>query len=196
MKNSADGVNQRKLSTPQKLLILFIAILIVFGSINAYWYFGYRSIYNKLADRMDATYGDNGDVEDRIMMRYTKIVGDYSFTLKMPAYLCEGGFLSVGDKEGAIAEIDENGNVINSNGLCISLYIWPQYFGDYKLGIDFYDEAEDIWEQVAVDSHLNIISSEDLDDQYVKYIQDLISDNEDEIKALIDAAQEFWDIQL
>lgn len=181
----------KRISTPKKLLILFAFILAIFGTINAIWYFGYKATYNELASKMDKTI----DKFDGTTMRYTKTVDNYSFVLKMPAYLGEGGFLCVGDVEGAVTEYD-NDDIISSNGTATTLYIWPQYWGEYKIGVDFYDEATDLWEQIYIDSSLTMLPSGNLDDQQIKYLEELLSYHSAEIQDLIEAAEALWEIDL
>ena len=183
---------EKRISAAKKLMILFAIILIIFGVINAVWYFGYKATYDELASKMDQTI----DKIDGMTKRYTKIVDNYSFVLKMPAYLGEGGFLSVGDTEGAVTEIDSNNDSVSSNGTYITLYIWPQRFGGYRMGLDFYDEATDLWEQIYINSDLTIVSTENLDNQHVKYLEELLSDYVTEIQQLINAAETLWEIDL
>jgi len=178
--------------TTKKLLILFAFILVIFGVINAIWYYGYKATYDELASKMDQTI----DKIDGTTVRYTKAIDNYSFVLKMPAYLGEGGFLSVGDTEGAVTEFDSNNDIVSSNGTYITLYIWPQRFGGYQMGVDFYDEATDLWEQVYINSDLTIASDENLDNQHVKYLEELLSDYAKKIQDLINAAETLWEIDL
>ena len=184
--------SKQRMSTPKKLIILFAVIMAIFAVINAVWYFGYKATYVELASKMDQTI----DRVDGKTVHYTKTVKNYSFNLKMPAYLGKGGFLSVGDAEGAVTEFDSNNNIVSSNGTYITLFIWPQHFGRYQMGVDFYDEATDLWEQVYIDSDLTIVSSENLDSQHIKYLEELLSDYATEIQALIEAAETLWEIDL
>ena len=183
---------ENHISTTKKLLILFAFILVIFGVINAVWYYGYKATYDELASKMDQTI----DKIDGTTVRYTKAIDNYSFVLKMPAYLGEGGFLSVGDTEGAVTEFDSNNDIVSSNGTYITLCIWPQYWGEYQIGVDFYDEATDLWEQVYIDSDLNIVSSDNLDSQHIKYLEELLSAHSAEIQDLIEAAEALWEIDL
>lgn len=185
-------MSKKHFSTSKKILIVFAVILIAFAAINGVWYFGYKSTYNQLSQKLDKQI----DEIDGTTIHYNKVVDEYIFSLKMPSYLGEGGFLSVGNKEGIVTEMDSKNNVIGSNGLYVSLYIWPQYWGKYKMGVDFYDEAAEIWEQVYIDSDLNIISAETLESKQVEYLQSLISENQEEIQNLIEAAENLWDIEL
>ena len=187
-----DANNKQYISTSKKLVILFAVIMLIFAAINAVWYFGYKATYDELASKMDQTI----DRVDGKTVHYTKTVKNYSFNLKMPAYLGKGGFLSVGDIEGAVTEFDSNNNIVSSNGTYITLFIWPQRFGGYQMGVDFYDEATDLWEQVYIDSALNIVSSENIDSQHIKYLKELLSEYATEIQDLIKAAETLWEIEL
>lgn len=188
-KNENDKKNN---STLKKLGILFALILIIFGLVNVVWFFGYKNIYNEFSKKMDVTY----DEIDSSIMRYTKIEGDLSFYLKMPSYLGSGGFLSVGSTQGYTSYIDEDGNVVGSNGMYITLYIWPQMGSGYKVGVDFYDEFADIWEQVYIDAELNLLNTDNYDDLYIEELEELIQQNSEYIRALINAAEDLWDLQL
>lgn len=178
----------------KRLLILLGAILIVFASINAVWYFGYQQKYNSIAKQLDATYVD--DIEEPDRLRYTKEVGDYTITMKMPAYLGSGGFVSVGKTEGYTTITDEDGNIVGGSDMCITLFIWPKYFSDYKIGLDFYDEANSIMEQVEFNSEMEMLHTDNLDDEYIEYINQLVSEYEDEIMYLISLGEEVLKIDI
>ena len=136
------------------------------------------------------------EIEENEMIRYSKTIEDYSITIKKPQYLGTGGFISIGDTEGYVTQIDENGNKISPTGMYISLYIWPGYFGKYELGIDFYDEVNGIWEQVEVTKELKVLNTENLDDEYVKDLNNLISENKDEILTMISIVEKTFNIKI
>ena len=185
-------IGEKRISVGKKLLYMFAVILAIFGIINGVWYFGYKASYDKLASKMEPTI----DMIEETTVRYTTTVDNYSFVLKMPAYLGEGGFLSVSDTEGAVTELDSNNDIVSSNGTVITLFIWPQRFGGYQMGVDFCDEAAGLWEQVYIKSDLTIASAENLDGQYIQYLEELLSDYATEIQDLIVAAETLWEIDL
>lgn len=185
-------IGEKHISIGKKLLFLFAVILAIFGIINGVWYFGYKATYDKLSSKMEPII----DMIDETAVRYTTTVDNYSFVLKMPSYLGEGGFISVSDTEGVVTELDSNNNIVSSNGTIITLFIWPQQFGGYKLGVDFYDEAAELWEQVYINSDLTIALAENLDGQYIQYLEELLSDYATEIQDLIVAAETLWKIDL
>ena len=178
----------------KRLLILLAIIMLVFAIINAVWYFGYQQRYNAIAKNLEATYFDGDNDDD--MLRYTKEVGDYTISLKMPEYLGSGGFVSIAKTSGYVVSLDGKENIIESSEMYITLYIWPKYFSDYKIGLDFYDEANSIWEQVELTSDMELMNTDDLDDAFVEYILQLISDYQNEINKLIDIAEENLDIEI
>lgn len=178
----------------KRLLILLVAILIVFASINAVWYLGYQQKYNAIASKLNATYID--DIEEADRLRYTKEIGDYTITMKMPSYLGSGGFVSVGKTDGYITVTDDEGNIVDSSDMCITLFIWPKYFSDYKIGLDFYDEVNSIMEQVEFTSSLEMMHTDTLDDEFVEYINQLVAEYEDEIMYLIHLAEETLEIDI
>lgn len=178
----------------KRLLILFAIIILIFAIINATWYFGYRQRYSIIAKNLEATYlfGENDDD----MLRYTQEIGDYTISLKMPEYLGSGGFVSIAKTSGYSISLDDDGNTLEASEMYITLYIWPKYFSDYKIGLDFYDEANSIWEQVELTSDMELMNTDDLDDAFVEYILQLISDYQNEINKLIDIAEENLDIEI
>lgn len=175
-------------------IVSLTIIMLVFAIINAVWYFGYQQRYNAIAKNLEATYFDGDNDDD--MLRYTKEVGDYTISLKMPEYLGSGGFVSIAKTSGYVVSLDGKENIIESSEMYITLYIWPKYFSDYKIGLDFYDEANSIWEQVELTSDMELMNTDDLDDAFVEYILQLISDYQNEINKLIDIAEENLDIEI
>lgn len=186
--------DESRTAITKRLLILLAIILLVFAIINAVWCFGYQQRYNAIAKNLEATYFDGDNDDD--MLRYTKEVGDYTISLKMPEYLGSGGFVSIAKTSGYVVSLDGKENIIESSEMYITLYIWPKYFSDYKIGLDFYDEANSIWEQVELTSDMELMNTDDLDDAFVEYILQLISDYQNEINKLIGIAAENLDIEI
>lgn len=184
---------KKKISTLKKLMILFVVLLAIFGIINIVWYFGYKATYDKLASKMDTEETSIGQ-ESRIA--YYKIAGKQKCILGMPSYLSNGGQLCVSAEEGYIPEYDDDGNIISDNGIYVSLYIWPQFLGGYKLGVDFYSEKDGIWEQIYIDSEFNLVDTESMDPLLVEESQKLIDEHSDTIGKLINTAEEVWEIDL
>ena len=62
--------------------------------------------------------------------------------------------------------------------------------------IDFYDEANSIWEQVELTPNMEMMNTDALDDAYIDYILQLISEHQDEINELIGIAGKNIDINI
>lgn len=186
--------DENKTAIFKRLLILFFTILLIFAIINIVWYFGYQQRYHTIAKNLEPTY--LFEENDSDMLRYTKEVGDYIISLKMPEYLGSGGFVSTAKTSGYSVSVDDDGNTVELSGMYITLYIWPKYFSDYKIGLDFYDEANSIWEQVELTPDMELTNTDTFDDAYIDYIQELISEHRDEINKLIDVVRENLDINI
>lgn len=178
----------------KRLMILLGVILIVFATINVIWFLGYQQRYDYISEHLDATYIDG--IEEKDLLRYMKEVGDYTITMKMPAYLGRGGFVSVARTEGYVTKLDDDGNIIEGSDMYITLYAWPKYFTDYKIGVDFYDEVNSVWEQVEFTSEMKMMNTEALDDEYIEYVTQLISEYNDEITELISIAEQTLGISI
>ncbi len=78
----------------------------------------------------------------------------------------------------------------------ITLFVWPKYWGQYEMGVDLYDEASDIWEQILIDKDLSVIANDDYTDEFVAYLQELINENADEIHNMISLVSKELDIPI
>ena len=172
----------------RRLLLLLVTILLIFAVINAVWFFGYQQKYNRFAEKLNVSYIDG--VEERDMLRYSKEIGDCTITMKMPTYLGSGGFLSVAKSEGYTVQLDEDGNIVGGSEMYVTLFVWPKYFSGYKIGVDFYDEVNSVWEQVELTADLSLVNTDTLDDEYTNYINQLISTHKPEILKLIDLVEQ------
>lgn len=186
--------NKPKGAILKRLLLLLLSILfLLFTAINGIWYFGYRQRYNTLAKHLEVTY--LSDEESNDALRYTKEVGDYKISMKLPDYLGSGGYLSISKIASYEVSLDDEGNILESSGTDITLFIWPKYFSGYKMGVFFYNEANSIWYQVYVNSDLELTNTYDSEED-TENILKLLSENQDEIKELIRIAKENLEIDI
>ena len=176
---------KKKNSTIKKLTILLSIIVIIFTVINLIWYLGVDRQYNKFCNKLVEVSDSNGRY-------YEKISNGYHYKIKRPSYMDFGGFLMIEDEEGSWVEYNSAGEPINSNGLCIALYIWPDIFGNYKYGVSFDDEIQDIFLQAIIDENLNFIPYDLNNTEFNTIKEMLINENKDEILALIDNAKTMW----
>ena len=130
------------------------------------------------------------------MLRYSKEVDGYSITLKTPAYLGMGGFVAISRTGGYETQLDEEGNIVAGSDMLITLYIWPKFFSDYKLGLDFFDEFHSIWNQVEFTSDMEMMNTDTMDDEYIKNINNLMAEHQAEIEKMIQIARATLDIAI
>ncbi|MCD7756289.1 MAG: hypothetical protein LUJ09_08235 [Firmicutes bacterium] len=185
---------ENRVLTLKRLAILLAAIVVIFAAINAIWYFGYYQRYHILSSQMESYY--QAGIEEESFLRYSMEVGDYTVTLKMPSYLSSSGFITIEPSEGYTAWLDEDGNIVESTGMLVTLYIWPEYFVNYEVGLWFYDDAAGISYQVTMTSDMEIARADEMDNALVEEIQSLISEHQDEIDALLRVAADSLDIHL
>lgn len=183
-----DNSNFKK--TLRRLSIVFFIVIILFGIINANWYFGYRRTYDLLSKDMELLVDQGNDDKSR----FIKEVGDYIFLLKKPSYLGEGGFISVSKSEGYVVIYDKDNTPVSSNGMSVTLFLWPKRYHGYKIGIDLHDMIENIWEQIVIDETLTVISDNNMDDELIYHLQQLINEYSSEIEELLQVSQEVFKI--
>ncbi len=75
----------------KKLWLLPVLVIVVFGGINAYWYLGYESTYNRMVQNFEL----QNEGVDASTAKYVKNVDDYHIEIKKPEYLGTGGFISM-----------------------------------------------------------------------------------------------------
>ena len=178
----------------KKLLILFCVILAVFAAINGIWYFGYQRRFEAMAEHLEM---DSFDLnESKTVVRYFREVDDHNIVLGMPTYLGSGGRVSIEKAEGCIVEQDDAGNIVGSNGIHITMFIWPRYFSGYLIGVDFDDPLQDLWIQTELNSDLKPLYAEEMDPEIVAFLSQLIEENRGEIETMIRIAEETLDIQI
>lgn len=191
----ANKTKAKTLSTPKKLLILFLMILAILGAVNGVWYFGYKNIYNGFSKDM-TLYTDEHD-DSGFLSTYEMTMDGYNLTLKMPAYLGFGGFMCISREDGYQPTYDENKHIVNDNGMLISLYIWPKMFGSYELGLYCYREiGDEITGQFEIYSDLSLANTEYMDDKEISEVEAMFAAHSEEIQHLFDLAKEVWGLDL
>ena len=174
----------------KKLIIFGVVVALVFAVINLVWFLGIKVPYDNLSNGMEKIQGPTVDGFTRIY--HTASKDGYEFNIKNPAYLTDNGYLSVVDESGIVVVMDENGNVENKEDY-ITLFIWPQLFGNYKYGIDI--QTDEAWEQIYIDLEGNYIT-EDVDNvELNEYYENLLKKYEVEIQKLLKAAKEQWNFK-
>ena len=178
----------KKISVAKKLLIFFGGAILIFGIINLVWLFGIKMKYiNMSEDFMTGEEAQKESAKDS----YYLIKDGYEYLVAHPTYLGTNGFISVFKEGGYEATIDENGEVIKDNGVCVTLFIWPEVFG-YEYGVDIYSEKEQLWEQITIDENGNYIPTNKKNVEYNEYITDLIEEYQAEIQLLLEKSKKQW----
>ena len=85
--------------------------------------------------------------------------------------------------------VDKEGK-FHTKGLQITLYIWPF---SHKMGVEFYEIHDGVEEseQIYIDKDINCVTK-NLTNEQQKRIMALIDNNKDEIKALLEKAEDKW----
>jgi hypothetical protein len=187
-------LREKRCAIVRILMILLALIIIVFAVVNCIWYFGYRQRYSAVEKHLEAEYLLGEESNDAL--RYTKEVGEYTILMKPPAYLGSGGFISVSKASSREVSLDDEGNILGSGGMDITLFIWPKYFSGCEIGLFFQDEASSVWYQVYVTADLELKNTDGLENDDAENILRLISENRDEINEMLRIAEENTDIDL
>lgn len=186
---------KEKISVAKKLIIVASIIVFIFAVINLSWLLLVKVPYNRYAGKLEIIYDEDYGEEGEPGIRYQKEIDGYKYDSSMPDYLCFSGVLSVGSIDGSVVNMDGNGEIVGSNGLDITIFIWPGVFGKCEYGVDFYDEAADIWEQVMIDSDINYLPEDKGNVEVIEYIEGLISENYEEINKMLTGAKQLWDLK-
>ena len=177
----------------KRLLILFLSILTLFALINGVWYFGYQKRYNTIAEHLNEYYAMG--IEEPEMRRYGKEVDEYQISMKMPAYLGTGGFVSVGPREITV-DVDEDGTQYGEP--TFGLFIYPKWFSGFQLvvGVNNAVTGEAYFISVTPNLDLTQEFEEALDPEEAEQWRQLIAEHLDDIKKMIAIAEKTLEIEL
>lgn len=162
-------------------------VILIFGLINAFWYFGFMKKYVDISKKMEAYQMDE---EGDDTQRFSLNIDGYRISMKYPEYLGSGGFISIGPEEGAVTYLDEEGEFLGTNGVVIYLTVWPCFISGYEYGVDFIDEAQDLSLFAMITPDLEIVDADQMEEAEVEEVEQLIDDNREEIKKLLEIIEE------
>ncbi len=172
----------------KKLCILALAILLIFGILNLTWFVVEKMPYNSYAERLELSEDDIPDAE-----YYEKEIDGYTYRLKMPAYLSyDGGFLTVYNTENHTLYMDDDGSSEYAETV-LTLFIYPEFFGETSYIVSL--ENDELDESISIDSELNYLPLDEENYEENEYCSYLLSEYYDEIKTLMDKAQELWELE-
>lgn len=202
-----------KKSTRKALLkgvaIALAVVLVLFGGVSLYWYRTVVPFYQNLADQMEVApdfpheYGpttpEQADQEPPFWIlskEYFLGMSGYNFWLRMPGFLDSHGSMTVEPAE-AYGEItDKYGNVILHRGTDIHLAIYfteakePEYYVTLMNGMD------DLYTLLVLDGECNLLYTEDYkSSESLLRDQTILEQHQAEIKDIIDAAKEVWNLE-
>lgn len=172
-------------------LAIIAALLIV---LTVVWYFGYAIHYDKLAEKMEKVTGETAAMTTA---SHSLKHGDYMIILKKPAFLGEGGFIHIGDKEGMVIFLDEDWREIGKNkDMCLDLFFYPEFGGGYRSAIVFDDGDKSWWVWLTPELTYNydLYDSANCPADEIAYLEQLLIDYREEITNLIDVVKEVWNI--
>ena len=176
----------------KKVLIFGILVLSIYGVINLIWLIGVKMEYDAYSKNMKKVVSQ--EEEDVARISYYKTKNGYTYSIKSPSYLSNNGFVTVAKEEGYVAEIDEEGNLIADNGVCVTLFIWPTLFAETQYGIDIWSEKEGISYQLYIDKNGNYIPEDASNIELNEYYESIMKEYETEIQKLLKLVEKQWDL--
>ncbi len=171
------------------LILFFIVALISFK-----WYVSVGTPYKQYLNAFDGDYYSVKS-ESSSSQKFEKIIGKYRYTVAKPKFLDFTGYLTVSYLELPKVEIDpKSSEVIGSNGLYISVYIWTDVSGRYKYGVMFDDEYQGIFEQITINKNAAYLPDE-RNLELSEKAQQHLKENNAEIKEMLKNAIELWELE-
>lgn len=152
----------------KKILKIILAIVILFAVCSAVWFGWSRNKYGRYSGGMKEAPFSNFISPHYIYTDDNK----YDYLVRYPDFLSLTGNLSVG--------LPSKKDEVFTD----ALIIWPKMSGEYELGVLLYDEDGTSY-SVYINQEGNALSEED---------GDAVSRHSDNIRELLDAADERWDI--
>ncbi len=118
----------------------------------------------------------------------------YVYKYAKSNFLLNGSFASVSKIEDTKMYLQEDGTV-STNGLCITLFIWPGVI-NYEYGVLLEDTENDIFLQLMIDENLKLCDFDDEQNltELEKEYKSIYENNIDRVNELMEAAKEKWDI--
>ena len=174
--------------------ITLAVLLTLVAVLTCVWYFGYAIHYSELAVKLEKV---KDEAKAMTTASHSLEYGDYMIVLKKPGFLGDGGFVHIGDKEGMVIFLDENGNEIGqTKDMYLDLFFYPEFGGGYRSAIIF-DDGEQIWWvwlTPELTYNYDLYNSADRPAEEIAYLEQLLIDYREEVTNLIDVAKEVWNI--
>lgn len=182
------------MSVKKKLIICGAVIFGVLAMINILWFSTIWRRYNGYKEKMGSSIEETEGVENRYQLTGDK----YVLSIKQPSYLrfTGGGFIRVNDTIPYTVTTDENGNKYSNKEVDIVIYIWPNFWGKYKIGIQFMEENGTMMSTAILDKDLQLLPDDDMDIAYNEKMETLLEKYHDEIKGMFDFAADTLELDI
>ncbi len=183
------------MSVKKKLIICAVTIFGTLALINILWFSLVWRQYNGYKEKM----GQNMKTSEEGMgTKYIVENDKYAIALKCPSYLkfTGGGYIRVNDIEPYAITYDDEGNETSNRETDVTLYIWPELFGKYTMGVQFTYDNGDKMCFVNIDNDLNILTDNEMDKTYNEEMEEMMQDNYDRIEEMYEFAVEILELDI
>lgn len=196
------------MSVKKKIIICGIILFAVLVIINVAWFVGVWSKYAYCLDNVRQKMEAQGGIPEKHTDIYVEgeegtdvdnsYIGEkYCITIREPSYLnFNSGFIGVSNARFFIIRQLADGTSVANRQYDVGIYIWPQFSGEYKIGVRILEGCEDIEKRYYVDKDLNYIPDSDIDEEYNKEVQETIDKYYDDLKEMLDFAVDILEIEL
>lgn len=128
------------------------------------------------------------------MISYESVYEDYYVFVKPAVALSyNSGFLRISLNKGQSIIVDENGNETYEDKVNISLYIWPEVWSKYQMGI-FIMDKQDMY-QVYVDKNFSMQFDKDDDPEYYERVKGYFDEYKEEMLEMKRVAEEVFEFE-
>lgn len=176
---------KKKLSTFKKLVILFVSILIILAGYNLVWFIIKYSPYHNYCASMPSNKNEGNN-------SYSYKDDNFTYTVKMPAYLgFGGGFLNVASNEPAKIILNEDtDNTSVEKNVSINLFAWPKFRKETQYGVMIIEGQ--MMTQLYINEHLDYISFDYETSTEIAEHEQILTRYNQQISKLMDAMQIMW----
>lgn len=159
------------------ICITLAALILVAAVLSGIWYFSYARYYFRMADNMERTPVEDGFTSSD----YTTVRDGYRFEVWMPILFSNSGFARI---------MDENGLI---------MFVYPEAGGTYSFWLSLTDDENESWSFYLksdltpdFEGHQFPVRS----DAEKAYITQLLTTQQEDVTAMLNAVAAFWGIEL
>lgn len=176
---------KKKLSTFKKLIILFAGILIILAGYNLVWFIIKYSPYHNFCASMPSNKNEENN-------SYSYKDDNFTYTVKMPAYLgFGGGFLNVAPNEPAKIILNEDTDATSvENKVSINLFAWPKFRKETQYGVMIIEGQ--MMTQLYINENLEYIPFDYETSSEISEHEQKLIEHHQQISKLMNAMQTMW----